>query len=155
QRRTTGRTRSTQGLRRQALGGRGEDLAAAFLEDAGLVIIERNFRCPRGELDIIARDGETAVFVEGKTRRTAALGSPLEAVTRTKLARIRMLAGIWLSGQPEFYPATRIDAVASSPNRGCSTSTARTSRSTHERGDHRPRHRTGLGRRTVGPGRKD
>src|SRR5690625_3166338 len=90
QRRTTGRTRSTQGLRRQALGGRGEDLAAAFLEDAGLVIIERNFRCPRGELDIIARDGETAVFVEVKTRRTAALGSPLEAVTRTKLARIRM-----------------------------------------------------------------
>src|SRR5699024_8467545 len=93
QRRTTRRTRSTQGLRRQRLGGRGEDLAAAFLEDAGLVIIERNFRCPRGELDIIARDGETAVFVEGKTRRTAALGSPLEAVTRTKLARIRMLAG--------------------------------------------------------------
>ena len=111
QRRTTGRTPTAAGLRRQALGGRGEDLAAAFLEDIGLVIIERNFRCPRGELDIIARDGETAVFVEVKTRRTAALGSPLEAVTRTKLARIRMLAGIWLSGQPEFYPATRIDAV--------------------------------------------
>src|SRR5699024_1715412 len=70
-----------------------------------------NFRCPRGELDIIARDGETAVFVEVKTRRTAALGSPLEAVTRPKPARIRMLAGIWLSGQPELYPATRIDAV--------------------------------------------
>src|SRR5699024_12473521 len=111
QRRTTGRTRTARGLRRQALGGRGEDLAAAFLEDAGLVIIERNFRCPRGELDIIARDRETAVFVEVKTRRTAALGSPLEAVTRTKLARLRLLAGISLQGPPDVYPATRLRAA--------------------------------------------
>jgi putative endonuclease len=98
-------------MRKQALGERGEELAAAFLENAGLVILERNFRCPRGELDIIARDGDTAVFVEVKTRRTAALGSPLEAVTRAKLARIRMLAGIWLSGQDDYFPTTRIDAL--------------------------------------------
>lgn len=98
-------------MRKQALGGRGEDLAAVFLEDAGMVILERNFRCPRGELDIIAKDGDTAVFVEVKTRRTAALGSPLEAVTRTKLSRIRVLAGIWLSGQDDYFPATRIDAL--------------------------------------------
>ncbi|MCU4297766.1 YraN family protein [Brevibacterium permense] len=104
-------TRTVKGLRKQALGSRGEDLAAAFLEDTGLVILERNFRCARGELDIIARDGDTAVFVEVKTRRTAMLGSPLEAVTRNKLARIRTLAGLWLSGQDEYFPGTRIDAL--------------------------------------------
>ena len=111
QTRTGKNTRTTKGLRKQALGSSGEDLAAEFLEDAGLVVLERNFRCARGELDIIARDGDTAVFVEVKTRRTAMLGSPLEAVTRTKLARIRILAGIWLSGQDEYFPSTRIDAL--------------------------------------------
>ncbi|WP_258234293.1 YraN family protein [Brevibacterium oceani] len=111
QRRTAGRAPTARGMRKQALGEHGEDLAAAFLEAAGLVIIERNFRCPRGELDIIARDGDTAVFVEVKTRRTGALGSPLEAVTASKLGRIRTLAGIWLSGQDEFFPTTRIDAL--------------------------------------------
>ena len=109
--RTGKNTRTAKGLRKQALGSRGEDLAAEFLEDAGLVVLERNFRCARGELDIIARDSDTAVFVEVKTRRTAMLGSPLEAVTRTKLARIRILAGIWLSGQDEYFPSTRIDAL--------------------------------------------
>lgn len=98
-------------MRKQVLGVKGEDLAAAYLEHAGLVIVERNFRCARGELDIIARDADTIVFVEVKTRRTAALGSPLEAVTRAKLARIRMLAGVWLSGQDEFFPSLRIDAL--------------------------------------------
>lgn len=109
--RTGKNTRTAKGLRKQALGSRGEDLAAEFLEDAGLVVLERNFRCARGELDIIARDGDTAVFVEVKTRRTAMLGSPLEAVTRTKLARIRILAGIWLSGQDEYFTSARIDAL--------------------------------------------
>ncbi|WP_166823607.1 YraN family protein [Brevibacterium limosum] len=109
--RTAKSTRTAKGTRRQALGSRGEDLAAAFLEAAGLVVLERNFRCARGELDIIARDGGTAVFVEVKTRRTAMLGSPLEAVTPTKLARIRTLAGIWLREQDEYFPATRIDAL--------------------------------------------
>ncbi|MGC2940755.1 MULTISPECIES: YraN family protein [unclassified Brevibacterium] len=115
--RTPGRTgtgkniRTAKGLRKQALGSRGEDLATAFLEDAGLVVLERNFRCARGELDIIGRDGDTVVFVEVKTRRTARLGSPLEAVTPTKLARIRTLAGIWLREQDQYFPATRIDAL--------------------------------------------
>ena len=71
--RTGKNTRTAKGLRKQALGSRGEDLAAEFLESAGLVVLERNFRCARGELDIIARDGDTAVFVEVKTRRTAML----------------------------------------------------------------------------------
>ena len=98
-------------MRQRALGQTGEDLAAEFLQQQGMVIIERNFRCPRGEIDIIARDGETIVFVEVKTRRTLALGSPLEAVTRAKLKRIRMLSAIWLRGQRAFFAAIRIDAL--------------------------------------------
>lgn len=98
-------------MRQRALGQIGEDLAADFLQQQGMVIIERNFRCPQGELDIIARDGETIVFVEVKTRRTLALGSPLEAVTKAKLKRIRMLSGIWLRGQNDFFASTRIDAL--------------------------------------------
>ena len=76
-----------------------------------MVIIERNFRCPRGEIDIIAKDGDAVVFVEVKTRRTPALGSPLEAVTGSKLRRIRMLSGIWLRAQTQFFATTRIDAL--------------------------------------------
>ncbi|SMX71987.1 MULTISPECIES: YraN family protein [Brevibacterium] len=101
----------TQGMRQRSLGQTGEDLAAGFLQRQGMVIIERNFRCPRGEIDIIARDGDTIVFVEVKTRRTLALGSPLEAVTRAKLKRIRMLSGIWLRGQSDFFAAIRVDAL--------------------------------------------
>ncbi len=76
-----------------------------------MVIIERNFRCPRGEIDIIAKDGDTIVFVEVKTRRTLAQGSPLEAVTAAKLRKIRTLSGIWLSQQKGFFPSIRIDAL--------------------------------------------
>lgn len=107
-----GRTgRTPRGMRKQALGRTGEDLAADFLERAGMVILERNFRCVRGEVDIIARDGDDVVFVEVKTRRTAALGSPLEAVTPMKLRRLRMLSGIWLGQQSRFFPSTRIDGL--------------------------------------------
>ncbi|WP_101571250.1 MULTISPECIES: YraN family protein [unclassified Brevibacterium] len=105
------RSTTTSGMRQRAVGQTGEDLAAEFLQRQGMVVIERNFRCPRGEIDIIARDGDTIVFVEVKTRRTFALGSPLEAVTRAKLKRIRMLSGIWLRGQSDFFPSVRIDAL--------------------------------------------
>lgn len=107
----SGRSRTVRGMRKQAVGRIGEDLAADFLERAGMVVLTRNFRCPQGEIDIIARDGDTIVFVEVKTRRTAALGSPLEAVTRDKLARLRRLSGIWLSRQPTYHRCTRIDAL--------------------------------------------
>lgn len=76
-----------------------------------MVIVERNFRCQQGEIDIIARDGDALVFVEVKTRRNLALGSPLEAVTGAKLKRIRMLSGIWLRQQTEFFATIRIDAL--------------------------------------------
>lgn len=76
-----------------------------------MVIVERNFRCQQGEIDIIARDGDAIVFVEVKTRRNSALGSPLEAVTGAKLKRISLLSGIWLREQTEFFATIRIDAL--------------------------------------------
>ncbi|RBP67915.1 putative endonuclease [Brevibacterium sanguinis] len=102
---------ASRGDRQLALGRLGEDLAVAYLEDRGMTIVERNFRCPRGELDIIARDGDTLVVVEVKTRRTLALGSPLEAITVAKLRRIRLLTALWLSRQSEFFSSVRIDGL--------------------------------------------
>lgn len=101
----------SRGDRQLSLGRAGEDLAAAYLEGRGMTIVERNFRCPRGEIDIIARDGDELVFVEVKTRRSLRLGSPLEAITPVKLVRIRRLVGIWLSRQTEFIAAIRIDGL--------------------------------------------
>lgn len=83
----------------------------ARLEAEGMVILARNVRCARGEIDIIARDGAAVVFVEVKTRRTMRQGSPLEAITPVKLRKIRMLSGLWLRNQTEFFPAARIDAI--------------------------------------------
>lgn len=79
------------------LGRFGEQLAARYLTDAGLVVLERNWRCARGEIDIIAVDGGALVFVEVKTRSSTAYGDPAEAVTRAKAGRLRLLAAQWLS----------------------------------------------------------
>lgn len=70
------------------LGNRGEDAAASFLERHGLSVLERNFRVKTGEIDIIARDGRTLVFVEVKTRRTEAYGRPGAAVGFRKQQKI-------------------------------------------------------------------
>ena len=71
---------------KDALGRRGEAIAARHLEAAGLVIVERNWRCTHGEIDIVARDGGDLVFVEVKTRSSVEYGHPLEAITPIKLA---------------------------------------------------------------------
>lgn len=80
---------------KDAVGRFGEDLAARYLRDQGMSILERNWRCPRGELDIVAEDGPELVFVEVKTRSTSAFGEPAEALTPDKVARIHGLAGQW------------------------------------------------------------
>ena len=79
----------------------GEDVAAERLTSAGLVVLDRNWRCSEGELDIVARDGATAVFVEVKTRSSSAFGDPSEAVGRGKAARIHRLAARWLAENPQ------------------------------------------------------
>ncbi|MFY1695160.1 MULTISPECIES: YraN family protein [unclassified Solwaraspora] len=98
---------------RQTIGRYGERCAVRFLADAGLVIVDRNWRCPTGEIDIIARDGDTVVFCEVKTRRGDRFGTPAEAVTPVKAGRIRRLAAAWLAAHPDNRRReVRFDLVA-------------------------------------------
>ncbi len=96
---------------RAQIGSHGEDLAAEYLSGDGFTILDRNWRCRYGELDIIAAEGEVLIFVEVKTRTGRAFGTPAEAVTHTKLRRLRRLAGIWLAAQGRSWPAVRIDVI--------------------------------------------
>jgi len=97
----------------QELGRRGEDAAAVFLQSLGHRIIERNWRCRFGEVDLITEDGDTLVFCEVKTRRSLTAGEPLEAITPQKQRRYSRLAQYWLSGHPEADDRTvRFDAVS-------------------------------------------
>lgn len=98
---------------KDALGRYGEQLAAERLADAGLEIIDRNWRCPAGEIDIVALDGSALVFVEVKTRSSLAFGDPAEAVSRVKAARLRRLALQWLADHPDRHSAVlRFDVVS-------------------------------------------
>lgn len=97
---------------KDVLGKLGEDVASAALEAAGYSILQRNWRCPQGEIDIIARDGDETVFVEVKTRSSLAFGHPLEAITVHKLARLRRLAANWCESHPGPHHRIRIDAIA-------------------------------------------
>ena len=96
---------------KDAVGRHGEAVVARALEDEGWEVLARNWRCPIGEIDIVARDGTDAVAVEVKTRRSASFGSPLEAVTHLKLARLRRLAAAWLASQERHFEGVRIDVV--------------------------------------------
>lgn len=93
---------------RQAVGRYGEDLACRKLQSLGMQIIERNWRCRSGEIDIVAIDGGVLVVCEVKTRRQSAYGSPVEAVTSVKVRRLRVLAAQWLA---THTPAHRFDDV--------------------------------------------
>lgn len=77
---------------RRRIGAAYEEWAAEFLTERGYQILERNYRCRRGEIDLIARDGDTLVFLEVKYRRSAACGGPAEAVTHTKQKTICRVA---------------------------------------------------------------
>ena len=96
---------------KDALGKRGEDLAADYLRGTGLTIVERNWRCALGEIDLVVRDGGETVFVEVKTRAGLGYGHPLEAITAVKLARLRRLAAAWCEAHPEVSGGIRIDAI--------------------------------------------
>lgn len=103
--------RSARAVQSQALGARGEALAAAYLAEHGYEILERNWRGRRGELDLIVRTAHTLVAVEVKTRRGTGYGTPLSAVTPQKVARLRLLLGEWLSGSGEVSARLRIDVI--------------------------------------------
>jgi len=96
---------------RKTLGQRGEDAAAAFLERTGMTVVERNWRCPAGEIDIVALDGTTIVLCEVKTRRTASKGTPEEAVTPAKRRRYAKLAAAYLQHAGGETTPVRFDVI--------------------------------------------
>ena len=113
---------------KDAVGRFGEDVAAQHLLAAGLQILERNWRCREGELDIVARDGSELVFVEVKTRSSLAFGTPAEAVGPAKAARLRRLALCWLAEHRELRPVLgRASASTSSAWCGTASSASRSS----------------------------
>jgi putative endonuclease len=97
------------------VGARGEDLAAAELERQGMTILARNWRCPTGEIDIVATelaDGrQTLVFCEVKCRTGLGFGAPLEAITHKKIRKLRQLAAEWLAATGSAVDRIRIDAI--------------------------------------------
>ena len=97
---------------RQALGQSGEDRAAAELERRGYAILERRYRTRYGEIDIIARDGETTVFVEVKVRATGECGTAAEAVTPRKQRRLASMALDYLARPAGTNVPCRFDVVA-------------------------------------------
>jgi len=95
-----------------ATGRRAEDLAAARLESSGLRIVARNWRRPEGEIDIVADDAGTCVFVEVRSRTGVDRGHPLEAVTPHKQARVIRTARLYLDAEAPSAKAYRFDVVA-------------------------------------------
>lgn len=94
-----------------AIGEYGERLAGEYLAGLGYEVLDRNWRCAQGELDLVARDGECVVFCEVKTRRSEAFGSPVEAVTPAKAARLRRLAWHWLRAHEVHAREVRVDVI--------------------------------------------
>lgn len=94
------------------LGAWGENAAAAHLALLGWQVLDRNWRCPAGELDIVAREPDgTLVFVEVKCRSGLGFGEPIEAITHAKVAKLRELAQHWLATHPHRCCDVRIDAI--------------------------------------------
>ena len=94
------------------VGRAGEQAAADHLQRTGLVIVERNWRCPEGEIDIVAEDGDTLVVCEVKTRSGLGFGDPSEAVVGRKAARLRRLALRWLAEHGQPWRELRFDVVS-------------------------------------------
>lgn len=119
----TGRPRPALERRpdRRELGRRGEDEATRYLQLQGLTVIERNWRCREGEIDIVALDdtGDCLVVVEVKARTSERFGRPVEAVTPVKARRLRVLAARWLADHPIATSSVRIDVIGVMCRRGC------------------------------------
>ena len=100
-------------MSRAELGAMGEQLAVEHLTALGLQVIDRNWRCRYGELDVVAVDpaARAVVFVEVKTRTTDLFGGVEQAVGPDKVRRLRRLAGLWLAAQHRSFEQVRIDVV--------------------------------------------
>jgi len=111
----------TTAEQRLALGNHGEAVAARHLIAQGMVVLDRNWRCPAGEIDLVLRDGAVLVVCEVKTRTSDACGSPLEAITAIKVERLRRLAAQWLQDHQVRPEEVRLDVVGvRRPRRGAS-----------------------------------
>ena len=97
--------------RRLSLGHLGESIAAAFLEKKGYTILERNWRTPYGEIDLIAMENDVIAFVEVKTRASSSLGPPEISITPRKVEHMRNAAEYFIQQHPELINDWRIDAV--------------------------------------------
>jgi len=96
---------------RISLGKKAEEAAALYLRNHGYKIIERNFRCSFGEMDIIAEDGDVLVFVEVRSRSSSAYGLPQETVAWVKQQKLRRLAGFYLKKNKAGERKCRFDVI--------------------------------------------
>jgi putative endonuclease len=101
----------TTAAQRLALGAYGERVAATHLARQGMVVLDRNWRCDQGELDLVLRDGEVLVACEVKTRSSAVGGSPHEAVGAVKVDRLHRLLWLWCEAHDLRPGQTRVDLV--------------------------------------------
>lgn len=108
---------------RKNRGARGEERAAGFLREKGYRILERNYRCPLGEMDLIARDGKTVAFVEVKTRSSERFGPPQAAIGEQKQRRMTAIALYYLKAKGLLGGPARFDVVAVSLDGGRETVT--------------------------------
>jgi putative endonuclease len=97
---------------RRALGIGGEEAVAAWYQERGYRVLDRNWRCRDGELDLVLRRGGLVVFCEVKTRTSDAFGLPAEAVGRQKQQKIRLLAAKWLDESPSPAAEIRFDVAS-------------------------------------------
>ena len=96
---------------RQARGAAGEAAAVGALEAAGYTVVERNYRCKAGELDVVACEDDVLCFIEVKAVRGEALGSPFERVTPHKQSQVRRAAAHYLQAKHDEPPVCRFDVV--------------------------------------------
>ena len=99
-------------MKRRDVGILGEQLAGDFLKKQGYRILETNYRCPEGEIDIVARHKDSLVFVEVRTKRSLQFGSPEESITSAKMEKLRTVAAHYLQAHHDLPPSWRIDVVA-------------------------------------------
>ena len=99
-------------MNRREVGILGEKLARDFLENRGYDILETNYRCPEGEIDIIARDKDNLVFVEVRAKTSSEFGSPEESITAAKMSRLRAVSSQYLQTHNDTPGSLRIDVIA-------------------------------------------
>ena len=98
-------------MNKRGIGNKGEAIAASFLENNGIIILERNYQNRFGEIDIIAREGNVLLFIEVKYRKNQSFGYPLEAVDFKKRQKIKNMARFFLNENHYFNMNIRFDCI--------------------------------------------